>query len=113
MARMASAHEPRDGCKRFSFAAQRRSAPHGLQKTEQNESAEPTGSSIIARLRTTLTTAEIRHLIARLLPRPILTAAFIWDWSRWRREHQVALPLHIGKCASICNCSISGTIQLC
>lgn len=45
---------------------------------------------MITRLRNTLTTAEIRHLIARLLPRPILTAAFIWDWSRWRREHQVA-----------------------
>ena len=45
---------------------------------------------MIARLRNTLTTPEIRHLIARLLPRAILTAAFIWDWSRWRRQHQVA-----------------------
>jgi hypothetical protein len=45
---------------------------------------------MIARLRNTLTTSEIRHLIARLLPRPILTAAFIWDWSRWRRQHQTA-----------------------
>jgi len=45
---------------------------------------------MISRLRNTLTTPEIRHLIARLLPRPILTAAFIWDWSRWRRQHQAA-----------------------
>jgi len=45
---------------------------------------------MIARLRNTLTTPEIRHLIARLSPRPILTAAVIWDWSRWRRQHQAA-----------------------
>lgn len=43
---------------------------------------------MVNRLRSTLTTAEIRHLIARLMLRPILTVAFIWDWSRWRREHQ-------------------------
>jgi hypothetical protein len=43
---------------------------------------------MIIRLRSTLTTPEIRHLIVRLMPRPILTAAFIWDWSRWRRQHQ-------------------------
>ena len=30
------------------------------------------------------TTSEIRHLIARLLPRPTVTVAFIWAWSRWR-----------------------------
>jgi len=48
---------------------------------------------MIARLRTTLTTPEIRHLIARLLLRPIQTAVFIWDWSRWRREHQVAAAI--------------------
>ena len=90
MARMASAHDPGDGGKRLSCTAQRRSAPHRLQQTEQNESAETIGSSMISRLRNTLTTPEIRHLIARLLPRPILTAAFIWDWSRWRRQHQAA-----------------------
>jgi predicted transposase YbfD/YdcC len=44
---------------------------------------------VIVRLRNKLTISEIRHLIARLLPRPILTVAFIRDWSRWRREHQV------------------------
>jgi hypothetical protein len=48
---------------------------------------------MIARLRSTLTTPEIRHLIARLLPRPILTAPFIWDWSRWRRQHQAAAAI--------------------
>jgi hypothetical protein len=48
---------------------------------------------MIARLRNILTTPEIRYLIARLLPRPILTAAFIWDWSRWRRQHQAAAAI--------------------
>ena len=48
---------------------------------------------MIVQLRNTMSTPEIRHLIARLLPRAILTAAFIWDWSRWRRQHQVAAAL--------------------
>jgi hypothetical protein len=48
---------------------------------------------MVNRLRSTLTTAEIRYLIARLLPRPILTVAFIWDWSRWRREHQATAAI--------------------
>ncbi len=82
MARMASPHEPSDGCKRLACEAQRKSAPNGFQQTEQNESAELTGSSIIARLRNTLTTSEIRHLTTRPMPRPMLTAGFIWDWSR-------------------------------
>jgi hypothetical protein len=78
-----------DGRSSFPRASQRRSAPHGVQQTEQNESAEPNDSSVIVRLSNSLTISEIRHLIARLLPRLILTVAFIWDWSRWRREHQV------------------------
>jgi hypothetical protein len=48
---------------------------------------------MIARLAQTLTTPELRRLISRLLPRPILTTAFIWNWSRWRREHQVAAAI--------------------
>jgi hypothetical protein len=48
---------------------------------------------VISRLRNTLSTSEIRHLIARLLLRPILTAAFIWDWSRWRCQHQVSAAI--------------------
>ncbi len=48
---------------------------------------------MIARMAQTMTTPELRHLISRLLPRPILTATFIWDWSRWRREHQVAAAI--------------------
>lgn len=44
---------------------------------------------MIARLAQTLTTPELRRLISRLLPRPILAASFIWDWLLWRREHQV------------------------
>jgi len=48
---------------------------------------------MIARLAQTLTTPELRRLISRLLPRPILTTAFIWDWSRWRREHQVTAAI--------------------
>jgi hypothetical protein len=48
---------------------------------------------MIARLAKTLTTPEIRHLISHLLPRPLLTAAFFWDWSRWRRQHQLAAAI--------------------
>jgi len=48
---------------------------------------------VIFRLRNTLTTSEIRHLIARLLLRPVLTVAFIWSWSRWRRQHQAIAAL--------------------
>ena len=44
---------------------------------------------MLTRLDATLTTSELRRLIARLLLRPILTANAIWDWSRWRREHQI------------------------
>ncbi|WP_086054473.1 helix-turn-helix domain-containing protein [Pseudoruegeria sp. SK021] len=33
--------------------------------------------------------SEIRHLLARLLLRSILAANVIWDWSRWRRAHQL------------------------
>ena len=43
----------------------------------------------MTRLAKSLTTSEIRHLIARLLLRPVLTTNFIWDWSRWRRAHQL------------------------
>ncbi len=45
---------------------------------------------MMARLETSLTTSELRHLIARLLLKPLLTASAVWDWSRWRREHQIA-----------------------
>jgi predicted transposase YbfD/YdcC len=45
------------------------------------------------RLETTMTTSELRHLIARLLLRPVLTASAIWDWSRWRRKHQIAAAI--------------------
>lgn len=42
---------------------------------------------------TNLTTSEIPHLIARLLLRPALTVTFIWEWSRWRRQHQTVAAL--------------------
>jgi predicted transposase YbfD/YdcC len=45
---------------------------------------------MLARLETTFTTSELRRLIARLSLKPILTASAIWDWSRWRREHQIS-----------------------
>lgn len=45
---------------------------------------------MLTRLEATLTTSELRRLIARLILKPILTTSAIWDWSRWRREHQVA-----------------------
>jgi hypothetical protein len=39
------------------------------------------------------TTPEIRSLIAKLLL-PIRThPAFVWAWSRWRREHQAQAAL--------------------
>jgi len=31
---------------------------------------------------------EIRHLLARLLLKPIANMAFVYGWSRWRRNHQ-------------------------
>jgi len=48
---------------------------------------------MMTRLETTLTTSELRHLIARLLLKPNLIASAIWDWSRWRREHQIAAAI--------------------
>ena len=74
---------PRDGRRCLSGPRHSRSAPRDIRKTERNESAAPNSSGMIARLAQTLTTPELRHLISRLLPRPILTAAFIWNWSRW------------------------------
>ncbi len=34
------------------------------------------------------TTPEILYLFARLMPRHVLSVAFIIQWSRWRRQHQ-------------------------
>jgi hypothetical protein len=48
---------------------------------------------VITRLQHIITTPELHRLITRLLPRPILTAVFIWDWSRWRRKHQRAAAI--------------------
>lgn len=48
---------------------------------------------MLTRLKATLTTSELRRLIARLILRPILTTSAIWDWSRWRREHQITAAL--------------------
>jgi len=31
---------------------------------------------------------EIRHLLTRLSVKAIPDLAFVWDWSRWRRQHQ-------------------------
>jgi hypothetical protein len=33
-------------------------------------------------------TPEIRHLLERLLFRAKTRPAFVWGWSRWRRNHQ-------------------------
>ena len=44
---------------------------------------------MIARLAQTLTTPEILHLITRLMPQRVLSVAFVLDWSRWRRQHQL------------------------
>ena len=55
--------------------------------------AEPNGGSTVKRLRSTLTTTELRHLIARLLAAAVVTAAFIRDWSRWRCELQATAAI--------------------
>jgi hypothetical protein len=34
------------------------------------------------------TMPEIRYLLARLLLRPPISAAFVIAWSIWRRQHQ-------------------------
>ena len=44
---------------------------------------------MIARLAQTLTTPEILHLVTRLMPQRVLSVAFVLDWSRWRRQHQL------------------------
>jgi hypothetical protein len=31
---------------------------------------------------------EIRHLLARLLIKPVESVVFVYAWSRWRRQHQ-------------------------
>jgi len=35
-----------------------------------------------------LTTPEIQRLFAKLLLKRTASAAFVWLWSRWRRDHQ-------------------------
>lgn len=64
-----------------------------IQQIEQNESESRSGWSMLTRLEATLTTSELRRLIARLLLRTILSSRVIWDWSRWRREHQITAAL--------------------
>jgi len=34
------------------------------------------------------TTPEIQRLFAKLILNPKTSNAFVWLWSRWRREHQ-------------------------
>lgn len=48
---------------------------------------------MIHRLERTCSTVEILHLIARLMPPCALSVAFILDWSRWRRRHQLAAAI--------------------
>jgi hypothetical protein len=59
---------------------------------------------MIHRLERACSTPEILHLIARLLPPCTLSAAFILDWSRWRRQHQIA--------AAIAHRKIRSNVQL-
>ena len=40
-----------------------------------------------------LTTPETRTLIAKLLLPPRTHPAFVWAWSRWRREHQATAAI--------------------
>lgn len=47
-------------------------------------------TNAIARL---LTTTEIRALIAKLLLPLRIHPAFVWAWSRWRREHQASAAI--------------------
>ncbi|TFL16203.1 hypothetical protein DR046_21120 [Jannaschia formosa] len=37
--------------------------------------------------------SELRTLIAKLVIPPRTRAAFIWHWSRWRRQHQTAAAI--------------------
>jgi hypothetical protein len=48
---------------------------------------------MILRLEQTCSTPEILHLITRLMPQRVLPAAFILDWSRWRRQHQLTAAI--------------------
>lgn len=34
------------------------------------------------------TTPEVKRLLAKLLLQQKTSAAFVWLWSRWRRDHQ-------------------------
>lgn len=58
-------------------------------------------TNAIARL---LTTTKIRALIAKLLLPLRTNPAFVWAWSRWRREHQAS--------AAICHRKKQGNTQL-
>jgi hypothetical protein len=53
----------------------------------QKESGSPRGGVTLA-LAKLPTTPEIRSLIAKLLLPIRRHPAFVWAWSRWRREHQ-------------------------
>jgi hypothetical protein len=48
---------------------------------------------MIRRLEQTCSTPEILHLITRLMSQRALSAAFILDWSRWRRQHQLTAAI--------------------
>ena len=51
---------------------------------------------------------EIRHLLARLLLKPIADVGFVYEWSQWRRKHQAeAAKAHYRKRTENCNCSTS------
>jgi len=51
-----------------------------------------------------LTTAEIRHLVAKRLLKPKVSATFVWLWSRWRGDHQAKAAKSHRKRYK-CNCS--------
>ena len=64
-----------------------------MRQTERNESSLSGQGSMIRRLSQTCSTPEILHLIARLMPPGIVSIAFILDWSRWRRQHNLAAAI--------------------
>lgn len=59
-----------------------RPSPDRLRQTGQNKSSRRRGMTV------PLATPEIRHLRERRLFRAKTHPAFVWAWTRWRRNHQ-------------------------
>jgi len=87
---LASPHDALHGRPRLPGQVFGRSAPRRLRQPERNQSARhtPPAHRRLTPAAASPSVPELRYLLARLLLRSPVAAAFIIAWSHWRQRHQ-------------------------